>query len=283
MARYFIVEPTPLRMRPGLFKLGQDFGNGTEDAQFFQADSERDLYSDQKRLVLSTYPERLVWVREPDVESRLQVIGRFMVEHAARELGWRDPALLRDFQTPEPMRDAWSTLSCAIQEDFAVVELNEAGDDRLVLLSVCFPSGWQPERLLGKSFRHVHAPVAEFDDVAQKSEQLVRAMVERGPYVRFVWTVTADGRLDHHPRVAARDAWTTASTGYLRQERQITVPFPKLGMSLFLIRTYRYAFDQLSNLERSTLLSAVKQLSPAIAAYKGLQDSMDLITEKLTA
>jgi len=281
MARYFIVEPTPLRMRPGLFKLGRDFGNGSEDAQFFQADVARDVYLEQKRLVLSKYPERLAWLNDASVEARLRVIGRWMVEQSASELGLNEPGLSQAFKRADDPRGEWLALSCAVQEDFAILELSEDGGDRLALLSVCFPSGWQPELLLGKSFQHVHAPVVEFDEVAQKSEQLVRAMVERGPYVRFVWTVTADGRLDHHPHLAPRDAWALESTGYLRVERQITVPFPQLRMSLFLIRTYLYPFHELSSLERSTLFSAVNHLSPAILSYKGLQGSLDLIADKL--
>lgn len=281
MARYFIVEPTPLRMRPGLFKLGRDFGNGREDELFFQTDAAHALYGEQKRQILSSYPERLAWIEQPETERRLQVVGRWMVEQRARETGKEDPAWLHSFQTSEAKRSEWCELSCAVQEDFAVLDLQEDGSDRLALLSVCFPSGWQPERLLGKSFRHVHAPVVEFEEVAQKSEQLVRAMVERGPYVRFVWTVTADARLDHHPRVAARDPWTQDCAGYLRVERQVSVPFPALRMSLFLIRTYLYPFSELTSAERSTLLAAVQQLSPAIVAYKGLGAGLKLVAEKL--
>jgi len=281
MARYFIAEPTPLRMRPGLFKLGRDFGNGQADELFFQKDAAHDVYLEQKRLILSRHPERLAWVAEPETEQRLNAVGRWMLEQGARELGGLAPGLPQAFQAGEASRRAWYDLSCAVQEDFAVVDLQSDGTDRLALLSVCFPSGWQPERLLGKSFHHVHAPVVEFDEVAQKSEQLVRAMVERGPYVRFVWTVTADGRLDHHPLQAPRDPWTKECRGYLRVERQVTVPFAALRMSLFLIRTYLYPFSELSSAERSTLLSAVQQLSPAILAYKGLSDGLPWVMEKL--
>ena len=52
-------------------------------------------------------------------------------------------------------------------------------------------------------------------------------MIERGPYVRFVWTLSADDCLDHHPEEGNRLPWDShQGRGWLRVERQVTVPFP---------------------------------------------------------
>lgn len=281
MARYFIVEPTPLRMRPGLFKLGQDFGNGPADRAFFQRDDQRELYEQEKRRVLALHPKRLDWLEDSSIHEVLQRVGAWMLRQIEDDAAAGSRDWTGAFQGPSLARSEWLSLSLAIQEDFAVVQLDQDGSDRLVLTSVAFPSGWQPEEILGQSFSKIHTPVVEFEEVASKSQQIVRAMVERGPYVRFVWTVTADARLDHHPRHAPRDPWSSTCIGYLRVERQVTVPFPRERLGLFLIRTYLYPFPSLSPEERATLLSAVDQLSPAIAEYKGLTVGLPHIREKL--
>jgi hypothetical protein len=53
-------------------------------------------------------------------------------------------------------------------------------------------------------------------------------------------------------------------------ERQLTVPFPDVSASLFLIRTYLYPFDSLDEPERRVLRSAIDGMSPALRRYKGL-------------
>jgi hypothetical protein len=118
--------------------------------------------------------------------------------------------------------------------------------------------------------------------VLRAAPSLVAAMIERGPYVRFVWTVSPDDRLDHHPDHAARATWAADSApGYLRVERQVTVPFPDVAASLFLIRTYLYRFDELGPEQRHTLASALEQTSPTLLAYKGLSDGLPHVLARL--
>ncbi len=50
----------------------------------------------------------------------------------------------------------------------------------------------------------------------------------------------------------------------------MTVPFPNESGSLFLIRTYVYPLESLSDGERADLGSALSNLSPKVAEYKGL-------------
>src|SRR4030095_6032948 len=83
-----------------------------------------------------------------------------------------------------------------------------------------------------------------------QARSLVASMIERGPYVRFVWTLKPDDVLDHHPDRGPHRAWSPDGDGFLRVERQITQPFPDVGAALFLIRTYIYPFASLSAAER---------------------------------
>jgi hypothetical protein len=142
-------------------------------------------------------------------------------------------------------------------------------------LHACFPSGWRPTHIIGRSFSQVHAGIPGIAQVVAKAPSLTQAMVERGPYVRFVWTISADDELDHHPEQGVRSPWSAAtSRAFLRVERQTLVPLPKVSGSVFLIRTYLYELSKLSREQRSTLALALEHMPPAIAAYKGLSDAI---------
>jgi dimethylamine monooxygenase subunit A len=164
-----------------------------------------------------------------------------------------------------------AALGRELVEDFAVLRRDATGADRVLWLHACFPSGWRPEHVIGHSFARIHARIPAFDAVAQKAERLVEALVTRGPYVRFVWTVTADEELDHHPEEGRRLAWSpTAPRGFLRVERQTTVPLPAVSGCVFLIRTYLYGFAELPPEKREVLARALEQMPPELARYKSL-------------
>ena len=149
-------------------------------------------------------------------------------------------------------------------------------------LHACFPSGWRPEHVIGQSFARIHARIPAFDAVAQKTERLVEALVTRGPYVRFVWTVTADDELDHHPEEGRRLAWSaTVPRGFLRVERQTTVPLRAASGCIFLIRTYLYGFAELPREKREILARALEQMPPELARYKSLTAALPRARELL--
>ncbi len=93
--------------------------------------------------------------------------------------------------------------------------------------------------IAGASFGEVHAPVPGFAESAAANDSMVRTMVERGPYVRFVWTLSADDHLDHHPDEGRRRPWSEGGSGWLRVERQVSVPFPRIAAANDLV--FRYA------------------------------------------
>lgn len=275
-ARYFPVKPGPLRMQPGLSRFGVDFGNGSVDALFFQRDPETPRYLAAKAAVLARHPERFAWL-DGDAEQRA-------LEHVTR---WIEARAQLEHAGDAPPEGPWQTrfeaLARATAEDIVVIARDAGGQERAILVHVCFPSGWRPEAILGQSFLQIHAPVPELEAIQRSASALVDALIERGPYVRFVWTVSADDRLDHHPDHGRTDAWSRDTTrGFLRVERQVTVPLPEVGASLFLIRTYLYAFDELTAAERALLGDVLRETSPAVLAYKGLHESLPHVLRALT-
>lgn len=258
-------------MQAGLTRFGTDFGNGDADQLFFPRDPTTSRYLAEKARVLGAYPAR-------DSLSLSSLADQACVA-AAR--AWFADTLLREGHAAAAARSR-AELGRELVEDFAVLRRDATGADRVLWLHACFPSGWRPEQVIGRSFAQIHARIPAFDAVARKTASLVEALVRRGPYMRFVWTVSADDELDHHPEQGRRHAWSAAtSRGVLRVERQTTVPLPDVAGCVFLIRTYLYGFDELVPEKRAILARALERMPSEIAAYKGLTAAVPRALELL--
>lgn len=277
-ARYFPVSPQPLRMQAGLRRFGIDIGNGAADTRFFQIDRERPRYLANKarlRRLGAAAGLRHALLDTDAAHAQAHRAVLTWIEQTRRSEGV--PAIAAETNSSDP----YDALFVDLQEDAAVLYRDPSGVDRAILVSVFAPSGWRPERIVGASFAQIHAPVPDFADERRAASSMVSAMVERGPYVRFVWTISADDHLDHHPEHGARHPFDAAGTGWLRVERQVTVPFPEQQASLFLIRTYLYPFEQLDPQQRETLALALERMPASIRRYKGIDEAVPQVTSRL--
>lgn len=257
-------------MQPGLFRFGTDFGNGAADQRFFPRDDTTARYLAEKARVLAAYPARdAQLVAGAEEQHSLDAAAAWLAQQLSEE-GLSSAA-----------RAPLHELGRELVEDFAILRRDPSGD-RVLWLHACFPSGWRPEHVLGKSFAQIHAGIPGIEQVLAKSRSLVEAIGERGPYVRFVWTVTADDELDHHPEQGRRVPWSAGTTrGFLRVERQTTVPLPHARASIFLIRTYLYAFEELASEQRAVLHRALERMPPEILRYKRLEAAIPRALELL--
>jgi hypothetical protein len=163
-----------------------------------------------------------------------------------------------------------------LQEDLVIMFL-PAGQAperaRALYMHVCFPGGWDPGQLLGKSFPALHArvPYEPGFERAERTEHAARLF--QAALARYVWSVTAEPTLDRHPLTPRLRDFRTATELYLRVERQIMVPLTPDSdgtTSLFFIRTYVYGRDRLSSAQRQTLVHAVSCMPEAMRRYKGV-------------
>jgi len=164
-----------------------------------------------------------------------------------------------------------------VQEDLVVLHRRHDGRDTAIMVDVSFPSDWRPERIVDTDFRFIHGPVPGFADAEAQARSMVSAMIDRGPYVRFVWTLKADDFLDHHPEEGGHGEWSADGEGFLRVERQLTVPFSDVAASLFLIRTYLYPFRSLTAEQRDSLARAVETMPAEAARYKSFTAAQPII------
>jgi len=159
-----------------------------------------------------------------------------------------------------------------LQEDFVVFAPNKKENLSAQILSVCFPSGWNPRKKVNMTFSEIHEPLADADLIKKNAEQIAKMICTKGPFVRHVWSLSNSGTLGRHPDTVK--PWTneTLDQMWYRCERQVTVPIEGYA-SLFLIRMYvqplREVFE--NSVKRKSIADSVKSMSDAVIAYKGFE------------
>lgn len=251
-------------MAAGLHRFGTDFGQAARDREFFQVDGERPRYLVAKRQAPPA--RRVLGTDDPGSQHALAAALAWMRATLAKQA----PEVLISAAHDRDARDDLDALARSLQEDFCILCAGDDYSGRAALIDVRLPSGWRPERLRDASFFSIHRPVPGFPNDAQAARSMVRTMVERGPFVRFVWTLTPDARLDRHPDAIGPARWQEAEGLFLRVERQVTVPLTAANASLFLIRVYMYPFAQLTSEQRARTLAALAAMPEDIRTYKGL-------------
>jgi Protein of unknown function (DUF3445) len=196
---------------------------------------------------------------------------------APTELGERIASWLERQNSVARLLDALA-LSC--QEDIVIMR-GSARSDWAEALSVSFPSGWDPREKLAENFERIHEPIADNARLLKASGNTMKALLTKGPFIRFSWGLTINPSLDNHPsspKPELPQAWLEnpnelVKHSYLRMERQTTFPMPDLERGLFSIRVY--VTPLLERLERdpslrSRLARFIASVKPEVIAYKGM-------------
>jgi hypothetical protein len=233
-----------------------------------------------------------------DAASAVSPLLRAGGELHAPVAGWAMPAdpaapfalrALRDDAVPvlewiasrPPAERPLHALGLALQEDLAWMEGDAPGGAaRPVMLHVCFPSGWAPERKIGLDFAAVHAPVPEADRVRASARALSHALTTQGPFVRFVWSLAPSGVRSRHPDDAppVRD---DAGGPWFRCERQVSLPVPAAeggaASAVFLIRLHVAPLATVASepARLAVVRDALASMSDATLRYKGLAEDRE--------
>jgi hypothetical protein len=211
----------------------------------------------------------------------LQVAPAAKGFEAVAEATWRRlrarPAALRPLDA----------LAAAIQEDVVVMVHDAAARTvRAAYLDVAFPSGWDPGVMAGASFERLHEPVPHGGPLLRSTPAVAAALVQKGPFVRYVWSVASGSGLSRHPRQprpTPRPPWLASLT--LRVERQTTLPLPEHDAALFLIRVYVTPLRTVltSSARRAALAEALRSMDDALLRYKGLDGFVTPLLAELAA
>ncbi|MFQ5935358.1 MAG: DUF3445 domain-containing protein [Acidiferrobacterales bacterium] len=319
-ATYFPLNNGRYEVKTGLNVFGTDFGNGIADRKIFQIDCEFGRYREAKLLgrqeqlskyhCTHRYSDALARMTASFIAQRLpqEHPAYFRLERSSEGASVHchltgeqlvfdaDMQLVTTKPENQPVSPAYASsldaLASQIQEDVAVVTLSK--HNWISALHICFPNHWAVETKIGKDFAAVHAPVPHITKINSRAPELVHAMVHKGPYVRFVWGLSTDQRLNHHPDppagMSAQD-WPgrffdiAQPRLYLRVERQTIWGLPEAHSALFTIRTYHMDCKNLiqDTERRQKLESAIESMSLESLAYKGLAESKENILAWLRA
>ena len=319
-ARYFPIDKGVYEVAPGLKNLGQDLGNGARDALVFQLDTEFPRYRESKLACRSERLSKYLATHRygPEVSS---AVNRFLTERLVKEYpgffsltpAAKGSSVFRTELTGESFTlseafeltsaakctarpayaSAFDALCSQVQEDVAVMTAGEDGSNWLSAIHLCSPSHWAAEEKIGKTFFEIHAPVPGIEKLNQASKFFVDAMINKGPYVRFVWGFGTDRRLNHHPEAPV--GWDSVKWKgrtfdpssempfILRVERQVLFGLPEVRSSVFAIRVSFIDGEEIraNSKERELLKSGLLSMTPESRAYKGLSGCMDEVIDWL--
>lgn len=191
--------------------------------------------------------------------------------------------------------DFFLGLTLSLQEDFVLMaprshaqafpgEHNQPNPLCARLLSVCFPSGWVPEEKCDQSLFTIHRPVADNSRIQSAASSLSIAMAQKGPFVRYVYTLAPDNALWRDPGQSPWPDIQGLADIWFRVERQVTIPLAAQG-SLFLIRLFVSPLEEMLRTpgRAQQLADALETMSPALLSYKGLDSVAPKIIGALRA
>lgn len=227
----------PYNTLPGLYKFGHDFGNGYHDKKVFQKDLNYQKYIDEK-LKITHIPINSDYSYSQEINTVLDFV--YEKTYYAKWYGY------------------------PIQDDFLIC-LVENGSDSIIYTDVSFPSFWNPEEVLGKSLLQLHEPVPKIS-LPQKT----LAACTKNNFVRFVWSLLGEEKLNQHPSIKIKDFAQTKKL-FLQVERQVIVPFKEISCFLFVIKKYIYQ----SEIKWSYLHETIKNMSPEYKYYKRITKEIE--------
>lgn len=305
----FPVE-APYRMRPDLARLEGPAFEPCPDDDVLCAEKARALRHRPERIrvidpgrgadavaadVAATLP-RIAELR-PDVitPARFAAVAAVTVTDALGR-SWTFPALGEEagelLRASPPATRVADALALSLPDDLAWMR-DDGAAGRASLLHVSFPSHWAPDERAGASLAELHGPVADGEALRAASAALMRAIVRKGPFRRWVWSVQATPALNLHPGAgdeigdgdgvgAGPEAEGVVARAWFRVERQTTVPFPEAGLALFAIRVRVAPLAPVLAAQPGRaprLAASVRSMSAGVRAYKGLGAADALLAE----
>ena len=201
-----------------------------------------------------------------------------------------DPAIGALLATmPKPQRTS-ALLCLAFEEDFAVLD----GDTSAVpWLAVCLPSRWAPSDKIGRHFAEIHSPVADGATLVAASASLARLVTGSDRWERFVWTISADPRLNQHPaqgrcpwpEEADADADSLVALASFRSERQTFIPIAGSHRAIFTIHVESVPLALAVGTDDAArrVHDAIASMTATVLAYRGLDGARDRLLAWLAA
>lgn len=317
---YFPIEKPVYEVGPGLKIFGADCGSAEFDNKVFQiAEDFFDFRKNKLQARAENFSKYIVSdFLSPDVFNAVCdfIMVKLKLDYPNYFLHDRESKIFKALHTqdeihydinydlkkfisvqqvdPAPI-DLLDALMLQVPEDISILQRKPDKQDYLAYLNLCSPSHWSAQDKIGKSFFQVHVPVASADKLLKASTNFVESMINRGPFVRFVWSFVTDTRLNHHPEAPPgwdEKTWkgrsfdiSKESPFYFRVERQTVWGFPKIESSLFTIRLSFMTGKSIKNNphQAKMLIGALQSMTPESRVYKGVDKCFDDLIHYLSS
>ena len=248
---------SPYAMRPDMTAL--------EDRPILAEDRRWHEYIEQKLIYGSP-----VYARDWDPDIMIKVIAKLAQLVPKGPVQLSENNLIWPWISSHGDQNLMQFLTMSLQEDFVVWTRNSRGELAAQALSVCFPSGWDPREKVGMTFAEIHEPLADADLIKQASNHIAQMICTRGPFLRYVWSISNTGGLSRRPDLIP--PWTNQGLDdmWFRAERQVTVPIDQ-DTALFLIRVYVTPLKRIIEFQDKALAlkASINSMSDAVIEYKG--------------
>lgn len=313
---YFPIERGVYEVTAGLRPLGFDFGYAELDRNVFQICSD---FAEFRKNKIECRKERLskYFVTLDLSEKHKSYTTEFIVKrllheyplifklenhvlhcsHSHDKISFNSDWSLKKIESVEDIgpavTESLDALSLQVQEDLVLMCRNQVKKDYLGMIHLCSPSHWAAEDKIGNSFFRTHQPIPGIDKINRIADNMVEAMINKGPFVRFVWSFVTDKRLNHH--TVAPSSWDPAKWKgrsfdlsqaipfFFRVERQVVFGLPEIEASLFTIRISFIDGTEIKSNEnyRTQLLGALNSMTPESRVYKGVANCFTELTDWL--
>lgn len=207
------------------------------------------------------------------------------------ELGERAMAVLRSV---DGVKRLGAMLALSIQPDHVIMHnpTGEPNADVAESLFVALPTHWDPLENLGKSLKGIHAPVGDNKRLLNSSPQLIKAMINKGPFVRHNWALANLDTLCQNPvflegqQALFNPNMAEADTPeallqqlHFRAERQTLINYPDLNRGLFLIRIYQRPLIEALESRRHAeqLARAIRSMTAPQLAYRAMEEMQETL------
>jgi len=298
---YFPIDKGLYEVALSLRPLGADLGNGEYDKKIFHTYSNYKDYFQNKLKCFNERPSKYV-CRNEFAETHLMALISFLVARLKLDLSshlYQEGQFLKSHLIDHIVdlgnknkNELLDQLCLFAQEDIALVTRNSQ-TDYIAYLNLCSPSHWAAEDKIGKNFFDVHVPIPGIEKINANANKIVEMMINKGPFVRFIWSFVTDTRLNHHPIAPAgcdQDAWKGRSFNktaeipfYLRIERQCIYGLPEVDASVFTIGVNFISGKTIKeNPEyKDQLKKALQSMSKESREYKGVEHCFSDLLEYL--
>jgi hypothetical protein len=245
------------------------------------------------------FPVKVPYSTAPDIvklkdEFNLTSISNEVLEFKLEELNKFQDDLAKEISSDElshslkiicekfnlPDAKTIKDLAKYIQDDLAILSLG-----KVIAICFCAPSGFIPSKVVGKSFFEIHQPIPDSELLLKMSDRLSSMLsdISRGPYRRYIWTITANPSMSQHPSMKDKFHPKSISDLYFRTETQTTVP---LGDNIHMLFSVKVEMTPLKDIwmdsvKKNTILESIATMSESMLEYKNLRTIKSILKQDL--